>query len=68
MKKFKDNKIYLSRSEMVRVAIRDFLIKEAKLYNEFIDPILKTDNINTIKIPNGNGNGTYKYMIKIGVA
>lgn len=66
IKKLTDNRIYPSRSEAIRVAIRDWLITEAKLYNEFIDPILDTDDINTIRVPNGDG--TYEHLQKVGEA
>ena len=66
IKKLTDNRLYPSRSEAIRVAIRDWLITEAKLYSEFIDPILDTDDINTIRVPNGDG--TYQHLYKIGEA
>jgi len=66
IKKLVDSRVYPSRSEAIRVAIRDWLITESKLYNEFIDPVLETDDINTIRVPNGYG--TYQHLQKIGVA
>lgn len=66
IKKLTDNRIYPSRSEAIRVAIRDWLIKEVKLYKEFIDPLLDTDDVNTIRVPNGDG--TYLHLQKVGEA
>ena len=66
IQKLVDSRIYPSRSEAIRVAIRDWLINEAKLYGEFIDPILNTDDVNTIRVPNGDG--TYQHLQKIGEA
>lgn len=66
IQKLVDSRIYPSRSEAIRVAIRDWLITEAKLYKTFIDPVLETDDINTIRIPNGDG--TYLHLQKVGEA
>ena len=66
IKKLTDNRIYPSRSEAIRVAIRDWLLTEAKLYKQFIDPILDTNTIDTIKVPNGDG--TYLHLHRIGEA
>ena len=64
IKKLTDARLYPSRSEAIRVAIRDWLITESKLYKEFIDPIL--DDVNTIRVPNGDG--TYSLLEKVGEA
>ena len=66
IKKFTDERLYPSRSEAIRVAIRGWLIEEAKLYEKFIDPVLETDDINTIRVPNGDG--TYQHLQRIGEA
>ena len=66
IKKFLDARLYPSRSEAIRVAIRDWLKAEAKLYEEFIDPVLEADDINTIRVPNGDG--TYQHLQRIGEA
>ena len=66
IKKLTDNRVYPSRSEAIRVAIRDWLLTEAKLYKQFIDPILDTDTIDTIRIPNGDG--TYQHLHRVGEA
>ncbi len=61
-----ESRIYPSRSEAIRVAIRDWLITEAKLYKKFIDPVLENDDINVIRVPNGDG--TYLHLQRIGEA
>ena len=61
-----DSRVYPSRSEAIRVAIRDWLIVEAKLYKEYVDPLLETDDVNTIRVPNGDG--SYKYLVRVGEA
>lgn len=66
IKKYLKERLYPSRSELIRVAIRDFLINESKLYKEFIDPLLDTDDVNTIRVPNGDG--TYLHLQKVGEA
>lgn len=66
IEKFVNKGIYPSRSEAIRVAIWDWLYKESKWYREFVDPVLETDDINTIRVPNGDG--TYKHLIRIGEA
>ena len=66
IKKLVDSRIYPSRSEAIRVAIRDWLITESKLYKQFIDPVLETDDINTVRIPNGDG--TYSHLQRLGEA
>lgn len=66
IQKLVDSRIYPSRSEAIRVAIRDWLITEAKLYREFIDPVMETDNVNSIRVPNGDG--TFQYLVKLGEA
>ena len=66
IQKLVESRIYPSRSEAIRVAIRDWLITESKLYKQFIDPVMETDNINTIKVPNGDG--TFEYLIRKGEA
>ena len=66
IQKLVESRIYPSRSEAIRVAIRDWLITESKLYGEFVDPVLETNEINTIRVPNGDG--TYQYLVKLGEA
>ena len=66
IQKLVNSRIYPSRSEAIRVAIRDWLITEAKLYRNFIDPVLETDDLNTIRIPNGDG--TFTHLQKKGEA
>ena len=66
IQKLVKSRIYPSRSEAIRVAIRDWLIAEAKLYKNYIDPVLETHNINKIRVPNGDG--TYQYLIRKGEA
>jgi hypothetical protein len=66
IQKLVESRIYPSRSEAIRVAIRDWLITEAKLYKQFIDPVLDTDTIDTIKVPNGDG--TYQHLLRVGEA
>lgn len=66
IQKLVKSRIYPSRSEAIRVAIRDWLITESKLYKSFIDPVLETDDLNTIRVPNGDG--TFLHLQKIGVA
>ena len=66
IQKLVDSRIYPSRSEAIRVAIRDWLIIESKLYKRFIDPVLETDDLKTIRVPNGDG--TYQHLQKIGEA
>jgi hypothetical protein len=66
IQKLVESRIYPSRSEAIRVAIHAWLIAEAKLYKYFIDPVLETDDVNTIRIPNGDG--TYLHLQKLGEA
>ena len=66
IQKLVDSRIYPSRSEAIRVAIRDWLITESKLYRKFIDLVLETDDLHTIRVPNGDG--TYQHLQKIGEA
>ena len=66
IQKLVESRIYPSRSEAIRVAIRDWLLTEAKLYKKFIDPVLENDDINTIRIPNGDG--TYLHLQRLGEA
>ena len=66
IQKLVDSRIYPSRSEAIRVAIRDWLIVEAKLYKEYVDPLIETDDVNTIRVPNGDG--SYQYLIRVGEA
>ena len=66
IQKLVDSRIYPSRSEAIRVAIREWLIAESKLYKTFIDPVLETDDLNTVRVPNGDG--TYLHLQKIGEA
>ena len=64
--KLLENRVYPSRSEAIRVAIRDWLITESKFYSQYIDPVLETGDINTIRVPNGDG--TYQHLQRIGEA
>jgi len=66
IQKLVESRIYPSRSEAIRVAIREWLLTEAKLYNYFIDPVLETDDLNTIRVPNGDG--TYFHLKRVGEA
>ena len=66
IKELVDARVYPSRSEAIRVAIRDWLINEARLYKEYVDPLLETDDVNTIRVPNGDG--SYKYLVRVGEA
>ena len=66
IEKLVNSRVYPSRSEAIRVAIREWLIIEAKLYEKFIDPVLISDDINTIRVPNGDG--TYQHLQRVGEA
>ena len=66
MNKLVKNGDYTSRSEIVRDALRDWIEKESKLYEVFIKPFLLAKDINTIRVPNGDG--TYQVLNRIGVA
>lgn len=64
--KLKELGVYPSRSQMIRTAIRDWLFKEMNLYSKFIEPLLEAEDINVIKVPNGDG--TYQQLFRIGEA
>ena len=66
IKQLTDARLYPSRSEAIRVAIRDWLITESKLYRYFINPIVEVEDPSTIRIPNGDG--THTKVMKIGEA
>jgi len=58
--------LFPSRSEAIRSAIRDFMDKQYALYTEFIEPMRATDDINCIRVPNGDG--TYQLLHRVGEA
>ena len=64
--KLQDAGLYPSRSEAIRSAIRDFMDKQFALYTKFIEPMIETDNINTIRVPNKDG--TYQLLHRVGEA
>ena len=66
LQKLQDAGLYPSRSEAIRVAIRDFMLKEQKLYLQYIEPLIETEDINLIRIPNGDG--TCHELYRIGEA
>ena len=66
IKQLTDSNIYASRAEVIRVAIREWIITESKLYSQFIDPFIETEDINTIRVPNGDG--TYQQLFRLGEA
>ncbi len=57
---------YTSRSEIIRSALRDWIVKESKLYEVFIRPFLASKDTNAIRVPNGDG--TYQVLNRIGEA
>jgi len=64
--KLLDAGLYPSRSEAIRSAIRDFMDKQFTLYTQFIEPMRATEDINVIRVPNGDG--TYKLLQRVGEA
>ena len=64
--KLQKSGLFPSRSEAVRSAIRDFMDKQFALYTRFIEPMRATEDINYIRVPNGDG--TYKLLQRIGEA
>ena len=66
IQKLLDAGLYPSRSEAVRVAIRDFISKDKELYLKYTEPIIETDDINVIRVPNGDG--TYNKLYRVGEA
>ena len=65
-RKLQDAGLYPSRSEAIRSAIRDFMDKQFALYTQFIEPMRETEDINTIRVPNGDG--TYQLLHRVGEA
>ena len=66
IEKLVNQRVYPSRSEAIRVAIRQWLFTEMDLYTKFVEPILEAEDINTIRIPNGDG--TYQKLFRMGEA
>lgn len=66
IQKLQDAGLYPSRSEAIRVAIRDFMYKEQELYVKYTEPLIETEDINVIRVPNGDG--TYQRLFRVGEA
>ena len=66
LQRLQDAGLYPSRSEAIRVAIREFILKDKELYTKYTEPMIETEDINTIRIPNGDG--TYQQLYRVGEA